>query len=124
MALKVYEYVNCSTCKKALKFLEKKGVKFESIPIVEKPPSFAELKRMVAYLESEGGSFKNLFNTSGQMYRELSISQKLKDGMTEYEALQLLSKNGKLIKRPFALTDREGAVGFKEDVWKKRFKST
>ena len=81
-----------------------------------------ELKKMLDYLKAEGETFKKLFNTSGVQYRELNISEKLKSGMTEKEAIELLSKNGKLIKRPFLLTDTSGTVGFKEDVWKRLLK--
>jgi arsenate reductase (glutaredoxin) len=119
MSTKVYEYSNCSTCKKALKFLSDKKISFEKIAIVEQPPSIKELKKMLGYLEKEGGSLKNLFNTSGQVYREMGVAEKLKAGMGESEALQLLSQNGKLIKRPFLLTTEGGTVGFKEDTWKK-----
>lgn len=119
MPLKVYSYKNCSTCQKALKYLEKKGVKFETLPIVEAPPSKAELKKMLAYLKEGGGSFKQLFNTSGQQYRELGISDKIKGGMSEEQAIDLLAANGKLIKRPFVLSDKTGLVGFKEDEWKR-----
>lgn len=121
MAVKVYEYSKCSTCVKALKFLDKKGVKYERISIVDQPPSKAELKKMLAHLKADGGSFKNLFNTSGVQYRELKISDKIKSGMTESEALDLLAGNGKLIKRPFVLTSSVGTVGFKEDIWMKLF---
>lgn len=121
MGLKVYEYNKCSTCVKALKFLDAKKIKYEKLPIVDQPPTLKELKSMLSYLEEQGGSFKNLFNTSGQLYREFGISDKLKAGMTEAEALKLLAANGKLIKRPFILSDKTGTVGFKEDVWKKLF---
>jgi arsenate reductase len=117
--MKVYEYKQCSTCAKALKWLDRKGVKFERIPIVDQPPTKAELKKMLSALESRGGSFKNLFNTSGVQYRELKISDKIKAGMTSAEAIDLLAKNGKLIKRPFV--PELGLVGFKEDEWKKAF---
>jgi arsenate reductase (glutaredoxin) len=119
MPVKIYEYQNCSTCKQALKYLETKKIPFERVPIVEQPPSLTELKKMLGYLKSEGGTFKNLFNTSGQQYRELNISEKIKNGMTEASALDLLSKNGKLIKRPFLLTSSWGTVGFKPEVWKR-----
>jgi arsenate reductase len=119
MAIKIYEYRNCSTCQKAIKFLDFQGVKYERIPIVEKPPTVSELKRMLNYLKAAGGTFKNLFNTSGVQYRELGIAAKIKSGMTEQEALRLLSENGKLIKRPFLLLDETGAVGFKPDVWQR-----
>lgn len=119
MAFKIYEYKACSTCVKALKYLDSKKVNYEKIPIVEQPPTVNELKKMLSYLEGAGGTFKNLFNTSGLQYRELKISDKIKAGMTEEEAIKLLSKNGKLIKRPFLLTKNNGTVGFREDIWKK-----
>lgn len=111
--LKVYGYAGCSTCKSAWKALDAKNVDFENIPIVEKPPSIAELKRM---LEAVG--MKRLFNTSGQQYREMGLSEKLPK-MSEKQALELLSKNGKLIKRPFAISARAATTGFKPDEWKK-----
>lgn len=116
---KIYEYATCSTCKNALKFLDAKKVSYDKIPIVENPPSMADLKKMIGYLEKEGKSFKNLFNTSGVLYREMGIAEKLKNGMTETQALELLSQNGKLIKRPFLLTSNGGSVGFKEEAWEK-----
>lgn len=119
MSLKVYEYKSCSTCQKALKFLDQRGVDYVRIPIVEQPPSISELKKMLSHLKAEGGSFKQLFNTSGVLYREMRISEKLKDGMSEDDSLELLSKHGKLIRRPFALSDKLGFVGFKAEEWRK-----
>ncbi len=116
MALRVYEYKNCGTCKKALQFLDKKKVPFEKIAIREKPPSYTELKKMLGFT----GSLKKLFNTSGQDYRALNISEKLPD-MSEDQALKLLASNGNLIKRPFVLGDSFGMVGFKEEEWAKQF---
>jgi arsenate reductase len=121
MALKVYEYAGCSTCRNALKFLDAHGVEYERVPIVDRPPTVAELKRMLAHLKEDGGTVKNLFNASGQVYRELGVGEKLRAGMTEAEAIALLAKHGKLIKRPFALSAKKGTVGFKQDEWKKRF---
>lgn len=115
--LKVYEYDKCSTCRKALKFLETKKVPFVAVPIVEQPPSVSELREMLGYV---AGDIRKLFNTSGQMYRELGMSEKLKS-MSPEQAITLLAKHGKLIKRPFALSDTGGAVGFNEAEWKKRF---
>lgn len=122
MPIKVYQYKSCSTCQKALNFLDAKKISYQSIPIVEQPPSLLELKKMLHSVKEAGGSFKNLFNTSGVQYRELNVSDKIKSGLTEAEALKLLSENGKLIKRPFLLKDDEGVVGFKEDQWKKLLK--
>ena len=117
MAIKFYEYKNCDTCRKAGKYLDARGVRYERIPIVETPPSAAEIKKMLAYLKATGGSFKNLFNTSGEQYRAFGISEKIKAGMTEAEAIALLAKNGKLIKRPFLLAESGGTVGFREAAW-------
>lgn len=120
--MKVYEYKNCSTCQKALKYLDSKGKKYERIPIVDQPPKVSELKKMLSYLKADGGTFKNLFNTSGVQYREMKISDQIKAGMTEAQAVDLLSKNGKLVKRPFLLTDANGTVGFKPEIWAKIIK--
>jgi arsenate reductase len=113
--LKIYEYDKCSTCKKALKFLDARKVTYEKVPIVERPPSIAELKKMLGFL---GGDLRRLFNTSGQVYRELKLSEQLPE-MSESQALKLLASNGKLIKRPFALSNTQGTVGFQEAEWKK-----
>lgn len=115
--LKIYSYKNCSTCQKAIKYLNAAGHKYQELPIVDTPPSLAELNQMLTYLNAQGGSFKNLFNTSGALYRELQVAEKLKAGLSETQALELLSQNGKLIKRPFLLTDCNGTVGFKEETW-------
>jgi arsenate reductase-like glutaredoxin family protein len=65
MTLKIYEYKNCDTCRKALQFLEQKEIEYKKIPIVEQPPSLSELEKMLAFVKADGGSIKNLFNTSG-----------------------------------------------------------
>lgn len=118
MAIEVFEYKKCSTCQKALRFLDQHGIEYKSIPIVEQPPSLSKLKKMLGFLKAQGGSLKNLFNTSGIQYRELGVAEKLKKGLSEEDALKMLSENGKLIKRPFLLTQDHGLVGFKEEQWK------
>ena len=118
MGIKIFEYNNCSTCKKALKYLDTNKVKYDKIAIVETPPKLSELKQMLKYLKAQGKSIKNLFNTSGQVYREMKMSEKMKD-YTENELLALLSNDGKLIKRPFLITEKDGTVGFNEAEWKK-----
>lgn len=115
--LRVYQYPNCSTCKNALKFLKEAKVPFDSVHIVDQPPSVAELQQVLTALKSEGGSLKNLFNTSGAVYKEMQLSTKLSD-YSEAEALALLAENGKLIKRPFVVSKKFSAVGFKAEVWK------
>ena len=116
MKVTIYEYAKCSTCRKALKFLDSRGVAYEKKPIVDTPPSRAELSRVLAQL----GSVKKLFNTSGELYRELGLSEKLKM-MGRDEALSLLAKHGKLIKRPFVLAGDAGLVGFDEARWSEVF---
>ena len=112
--LKVYEYKGCGTCKKALKFLEENAIEYKKIAIRETPPTKAELKKM---LKSYGGEVKKLFNTSGQDYRAMNIKDKI-GTMTETQAIELLSKNGNLVKRPFVVNGHFLTVGFKEDIWK------
>ena len=117
MTIRIYEYAGCSTCRKALKYLDAKNTKYDKVPIVEQPPTLSELERMLGYLKANGKTFKNLFNTSGEQYRALKIGDRIKAGMTEGEAIALLSKNGKLIKRPFLLTPKGGTTGFQPDAW-------
>ena len=117
MAIKIYEYAGCSTCRNALKYLDARKKNYEKVPIVEQPPTVSELDAMLGYLKASGKTFKNLFNTSGEQYRALKIGDRIKAGMTEQDAIALLSKNGKLIKRPFLLTDKGGATGFQAETW-------
>jgi arsenate reductase len=117
MAIKIYEYDRCNTCKKALQYLDGRKKKYERVPIVDKPPTVSELKTMLGYLKASGKTFKNLFNTSGEQYRSLKIGDRIKAGMTEQEAIALLSKNGKLVKRPFLLTAKGGTTGFQAEAW-------
>ena len=117
MGIRIYQYDGCSTCKNALKYLDAKKKKYERVPIVEQPPTVSELKTMLGYLKASGKTFKNLFNTSGEQYRALKIGDRIKAGMSEQEAIALLSKNGKLIKRPFLLTGTGGTTGFQAETW-------
>jgi len=114
MTIKLYSYPACSTCRKAAKYLDANDLTYELKHIVDTPPSKNELQRM---LKAQKGELKKLVNTSGMVYRELGLKDKLPK-MSEDEVLTLLSKNGKLIKRPFLLSDRGDKVGFKEPEWK------
>ncbi len=111
--IRVYAYEKCSTCRNALKFLAAQGIQPAVIPIREQPPSRAELKTMLGYL---GGELRKLFNTSGRDYKALNLKDRLPT-MTEAQALDLLSKNGNLVKRPFLLAKKAGTVGFKDEEW-------
>jgi arsenate reductase len=114
--LKIYHYPACSTCKKALKFLDSQSIPYEAFHIVETPPSLAELRHVLAALKSQGVSLKALFNTSGAVYKDLQLATKL-PALTEAQSLELLSENGKLIKRPFVVGPHFSAAGFQEKVW-------
>lgn len=112
----LYIYSKCSTCQNALQFLERKNVLFLRKEIVETPPSIEELRTMLDYV---GGNLKKICNTSGQLYREMQLTEKLKS-MSEENAILLLSQHGMLVKRPFLLGDDFGLVGFKETEWSKK----
>ncbi len=112
-ALKVYEYKNCGTCRKAIKYLQEREIAFERIPIRETPPSKSELKAM---LKAVNGERKRLFNTSGGDYKLMNLKDRL-PALSDEEAITLLSENGNLIKRPFVLSGSDGLVGFKQDEW-------
>ena len=117
MTLKIYEYKGCGTCRKALKWLEAKGIEFERIAIRETPPSKAELKRMLKAYE---GNLRALFNTSGGDYRALNMKEKL-PSLSKAEAIDLLAGNGNLVKRPFVMMKADGVVGFNEAEWETFF---
>ncbi|MEM8954303.1 MAG: Spx/MgsR family RNA polymerase-binding regulatory protein [Verrucomicrobiota bacterium] len=111
--IRVYTYKNCDTCRKALRWLCGRGVEFEECAIRERPPTRAELKRMLGYYD---GDFKRLFNTTGKDYREGGYKDRLEE-MTEAEVFAELAANGNLVKRPFLLGEGVGIVGFKETEW-------
>jgi arsenate reductase len=112
--LKVYIYQKCSTCRDALKWLDAHGIKHEVKAIRETPPTVAELK---VALDSFNGDLRKIFNTSGMDYRVLGLKDRL-PSMTENEALEMLSRHGNLVKRPFVIGDGTVLVGFKEAAWK------
>lgn len=111
--LRVYAYSGCSTCQKALKYLDSTGRKYELFAIRETPPSMTELKAMLKIYE---GKLSKLFNTSGADYKKLGLSAKLPKMKAE-QALKLLSGNGNLVKRPFLLVGNTGVVGFRLNEW-------
>ena len=117
MPVKVYHYPNCSTCRKALKWLEARGVEHTAVDIAATPPSRRELKQMLSHYD---GDLRRLFNTSGQSYRKQNIRDRL-PGLTPAQAVELLSRDGMLVKRPFVVTAKAGLVGFKEEEWAAAF---
>ena len=111
-------YPKCGTCKKAQKWLAEKGVSYEYRDISIDNPSEAELREWAA---KSGLPLKKFFNTSGKIYRENQLSQKIPT-MTDDEIFSLLATNGMLVKRPIALTDNgDVLVGFKETEYEAAF---
>ena len=111
--LKLYCYNRCSTCKKALKWLDDKGIAYEAMDIKTDHPDEETLRK---YYSMSGLPLKRFFNTSGIPYREMELSQKLSD-MSEDEQLALLATNGMLVKRPLVVGDDFVLTGFKENEW-------
>ena len=114
--LKVLVYRKCSTCLKALKWLEVNQVVFDERPIKEEHPSYEELK---AWYEMSGLPLKKFFNTSGILYKQMNLKDKLKE-MSEDEQLKLLATDGMLVKRPLVIGDGFVLTGFKEQEWEEK----
>ena len=111
--IKVYCYSRCTTCKKALKWLDEKGIEHEVIDIKTDHPDEAALRK---YYAMSGLPLKRFFNTSGLPYRELGLSKKLPD-MSEDEQLALLATDCMLVKRPLVVGEDFVLTGFKEKEW-------
>jgi len=114
--MKVYCYSRCTTCKKALKWLDDKGVSYEQIDIKEDHPDEAALRKIHA---RSGLPLKRFFNTSGLPYREMGLSKKLPE-MSEDEQFALLATDGMLVKRPLVVGENVVLVGFKEEEWNEK----
>lgn len=110
------EYPKCTTCKKAKKWLEEQNIEYTDRHIVENHPTYDELKEW--YVRS-GLPLKKFFNTSGMLYREMQLKDKLPT-MSEEEQLQLLATNGMLVKRPMVVKENAVLVGFKEAEWSEK----
>ena len=113
----VLVYRKCSTCLKALKWLEDNNVTFTERPIKEENPTYEELK---AWHQMSGLPLKKFFNTSGLIYKDLGLKDKL-PSMSEEEQLQLLATNGMLVKRPLVIGEDYVLTGFKEKEWEEYF---
>ena len=106
-------YPKCSTCQKARKWLDERGIKYTERHIVEKNPTYDELK---VWYQQSGLPIKKFFNTSGLVYKEMQLKDKL-TSMSEEEQLMLLATHGMLVKRPMVITNDIVLVGFKEADW-------
>ena len=114
--LKVYCYSRCTTCKKALKWLDDNGIAYELTDIKTDHHDEAALRK---YHSISGLPLKRFWNTSGIPYREMELSKKL-PSMSEDEQYSLLATDGMLVKRPLVVGDGFVLTGFKEDEWKSR----
>lgn len=112
----VYCHPRCSTCKKALAWLDDHGVSHEVKSIIDETPFAQELK---TWIGESGLPLRRFFNTSGTRYRELGVKAMLDDGMDVDEACALLASDGMLIKRPLLVGDGLVLVGFKEMEWER-----
>ncbi len=106
-------YPKCSTCQKAKAWLDENQVPYTQRLIVEQNPTRQELEKWVAL---SGLPLKRFFNTSGLLYKELNLKDRLA-GMTEAEQLDLLATNGMLVKRPLLVDENAVRVGFKLAEW-------
>ena len=106
-------YPKCSTCQKAKKWLDENKIEYAERHIVDDNPTYEELKK---WYERSGLPLKRFFNTSGMLYKEMKLKDKLPD-MSEDEQLQLLATNGMLVKRPLVVDDGFVLTGFKEKEW-------
>ena len=116
--LKVYCYSRCTTCKKALKWLDENGIEYTNIDIKTEHPDEATLRK---YYTMSGMPLKRFWNTSGTQYRELGLSKKLAD-MSDDEQFALLATDGMLVKRPLLVGDDFVLTGFKEAEWTEKLK--
>lgn len=107
------EYPKCSTCQRAKKWLDSHDIAYEDRNIVEDNPAYTELKQ---WYEKSGLPLKRFFNTSGMLYKEMKLKDKLPD-MSEEEQLKLLASDGMLVKRPLIVEGNTVLTGFKEAEW-------
>ena len=110
----VLVYRKCTTCQKALKWLEENKIAYEERPIKDENPTEEELRE---WYKKSGLPLKRFFNTSGNLYKELQLKDKLAD-MSEEEQIKLLATDGMLVKRPLLITEDYVCPGFKEADWK------
>ena len=113
MAITVYQYPNCSTCKKALAWLKDQGIEYRSVDIVKSPPSKAELDRA---RKAAGVPIRKMFNVSGESYRAGGWKDKLAT-TSDADAIAALAADGKLIKRPLVVGDGVALIGFDAEAW-------
>ena len=106
-------YPKCTTCQKAKKWLEQNNIDFDEVNIRENNPTYMELSE---WYGRSGLPLRKFFNTSGILYKSMSLKDKL-DFMSDEEMLNLLASDGMLVKRPIVVTEEAVLVGFNEKLW-------
>ena len=114
----VLVYHKCSTCQIALKWLDEHKIFFEERPIIEENPTYEELKE---WYEKSGMPLKKFFNTSGMLYKQMNLKDKLPE-MSEDEQLKLLATDGMLVKRPLVVGEDFVLTGFREKEWEEKIR--
>ena len=107
-------YPKCTTCRKAQKFLDDNKISYNFRDIKEDNPSESELRK---WYKASGLPLKKFFNTSGMLYKQMDLKNKIPD-MSEDEIIKLLASDGMLVKRPLLIDGKKVIVGFKEDSYK------
>ncbi|PWW07401.1 arsenate reductase [Paenibacillus cellulosilyticus] len=115
--LKIYMYAKCGTCRSAIKSLQAKGWELDQHDLFEQAPDIEELRTVI---ERSGLELKKFFNTSGEVYKELGLKDKLPT-MSAEEQLKLLASNGRLVKRPIVTDGKRVTVGFKEETYEQEW---
>ncbi|MWC28990.1 arsenate reductase family protein [Paenibacillus sp. MMS18-CY102] len=115
--LKLYGYAKCGTCRSAVKWLQAKGWELDQHDLFDQAPTIEELRPIV---ERSGLELKKFFNTSGEVYKELGLKDKL-PGMSDEERLALLASNGRLVKRPIVTDGERVTVGFNEETFEQEW---
>ena len=110
------EYPPCSTCQKAKKWLDEHNVSYTARHIKQDNPTYEEL---LAWYKASGLPLKKFFNTSGLVYKNLGLKDKL-PAMSEEEQLQLLASDGMLVKRPLVVLENTVLTGFRQKEWEEK----
>lgn len=110
------EYPKCTTCKRAKAWLDEAGIEYTDRNIKDENPTIDELREWYAKSKLP---LKRFFNTSGMLYKQMSLKDKLTQ-MSEEEQLELLSTDGMLVKRPIIINDDTILVGFRQDEWEQK----
>ena len=118
MSILFVEYPKCTTCRRAKKFLVDNNLDFTDRHIAEDKPSKEELRE---WLGKSGLTINKFFNTSGKLYREMGLKDKVKV-LDQEELLEILASDGMLVKRPIIVSDEVVLVGFKEEDWMEKLK--